>query len=482
MLEAAMTEQLRAGVAAVNITSPVGNYLQGYTRGTPSIGVHFDIYAKALVFDDGTTRAALVTTDLIGLEAAHVAMMREEVARWTDIPPDHVMINASHSHGGPTVQGLGKDAWGWLWGNPPDLDYARELAKKIGGLVAMADRRLRPAALGLGTGEACFNISRRRPTPEGTILAPNPDGVCDHRVKVVKIVDLGKQQQDGTDRPASAPSAILCQFTCHPTIMAMANLEISPDFPGVAQAFAEQAFGGGPTSGTGLPDGPGTLVLFAQGCCGDIRPNLATEDGQNFRPGTKQDAHRLGRILGAEIVKTCEETAVRAGQGPIRVASTRLTLPYVPLPERRILEEIAASGGQTHGGHLTVDGHPFGDAVWARLVLDKMAQGPLPAGIEVEVQALRIGELTIVGLPGEVFAEIGFQIEAAIAGPSLILGYTNGNHGYFCTQASYEGGGYEPAFSWMLYMHPAQFEPSNEHRLVAAGREVAARVWAESSE
>jgi hypothetical protein len=481
MPEVAMPGPLRAGVAAVNITSPVGNYLQGYTRGKPSIGVHLDIYAKAIVFADGAAKAALVTTDLIGLEAAHVAMMREEVSRWTDIPPDHVMINASHSHGGPTVQGLGQDPWGWLWGNPPDLDYARELAKKIGGLVAMADRSLRPAALGFGTGEACFNISRRRPTPEGTILAPNPDGVCDHRVKVVKIVDRTPDTPDGGDRPAPAPRAILCQFTCHPTIMAMANLEISPDYPGVAQAFAEQAYGGGPTSGTGLPDGPGTLVLFAQGCCGDIRPNLTTEDGQSFRPGTKRDAHRLGRILGAEVVKICEETAAGETEGSIRVASTRITLPYARLPERRRLEELAATGDHTHGGHLDVDGRPFGDAVWARLVLAKLDQGSLPAGIEVELQALRIGDLTIVGLPGEVFAEIGFQIEAAIAGPSLILGYTNGNHGYFCTQSSYEGGGYEPAFSWMLYMHPAQFEPSNEHRLVAAGREVAARVGTGSS-
>jgi hypothetical protein len=73
--------------------------------------------------------------------------------------------------------------------------------------------------------------------------------------------------------------------------------------------------------------------------------------------------------------------------------------------------------------------------------------------------------------------EIGAQIEASIEGPSLILGYTNGNHGYYCTQASYEVGGYEPSFSWMLYTHPAQFDPANEQLLVAAGRDVALRVW-----
>jgi hypothetical protein len=115
--------------------------------------------------------------------------------------------------------------------------------------------------------------------------------------------------------------------------------------------------------------------------------------------------------------------------------------------------------------------------MWAQHVLERLEAGPLPEGIEVEVQALRLGDLCIVGLPGETFAEIGFQIEQAIPGPSLILGYTNGNHGYFCTQVSYDGGGYEPSFSWMLYMHPAQYDPANEHRLVHAGRAAAAQVF-----
>src|SRR5205807_4177910 len=122
---------------------------------------------------------------------SHVAAMRDEVAGATDIPPEHVLICASHSHGGPTVQGLGGETFGWLWGNPPDLDYGRELARKVGGVVAMADRARRPVAVGFGLGEAHFNINRRRPQPGGQAdTAPNPAGVVDHRVKVVKLLDL----------------------------------------------------------------------------------------------------------------------------------------------------------------------------------------------------------------------------------------------------------------------------------------------------
>ena len=74
------------------------------------------------------------------------------------------------------------------------------------------------------------------------------------------------------------------------------------------------------------------------------------------------------------------------------------------------------------------------------------------------------------------FAEIGFQIEETIPGPSLVLGYSNGNVGYLCTQSAYAEGGYEPSFSWMLYVHPAPYEPTNEGRVVQAGRDVVAAV------
>lgn len=459
---------LRAGAAAVTITPAVGSYLQGYTRGKRSIGVHQELYAKALVFDDGATRAAIVTADLIGLEQATVAAVRAEVERWTGIPGGQVLVNCSHTHAGPTVCGLGGDRWGFCWGNPADLDYGRELPRRIAGAVELAARRLRPVALGYGEGRATFNVNRRRDTPSGTVLAPNPQGFNDQRVRVLKVLDEERWAAAGSDQPEPAPLAVLFSYTCHPTIMAMENLEVSGDYPGVAQAFVERAL---------AADGIAPVALFAQGCCGNIRPNLTTPDGSAFRPGTKQDCERLGRVLGAEVVRVVAETAVAPGAGPIRAAAARVFLPYQRLPTREELEAIVARGGTvTHDGHRTTDGTLYSDAVWARYVLARLAEGELPTGIEAEVQALRIGAYRFVGLAGEAFGEIGAQIEERAPRPTLVLGYTNGDVGYLCTEESYRGGGYEPAFSWMLYHHPAPFEPTNERRLVEAGRAVLAEV------
>jgi neutral ceramidase len=57
---------------------------------------------------------------------------------------------------------------------------------------------------------------------------------------------------------------------------------------------------------------------------------------------------------------------------------------------------------------------------------------------------MRIGPLVVVGLPGEIFVELGAQIKAALGdSPVLVCGYTNGNVGYVPTRAAYDEGGYE---------------------------------------
>ena len=341
----------------------------------------------------------------------------------------------------------------------------------------MAHRARRPVALGFGIGEAHFNVNRRRPKADGKVeLAPNPAGVIDHRVKVVKLIPVDGIDDQG-ERPAPAPLAVLFSFTCHPTIMAMANLEVSPDYPGVAQAFVEHAYLGGPPPVPAYRTDQARLDCSLRGARATSVRTWPPATASPSRPGTKRDAHRLGRILGAEVVKVCESVRATRGDRRIRVASQRVFLPYQALPERASLERLAAGENtHSHGGHMTTTGTPFGDAEWARVVLERANRGELPDGIEAEVQAIQIGDLTIVGLPGEVFAEIGFQIEEVVPGSSLVLGYSNGNVGYLCTQSSSPEGGYEPSFSWMLYVHPAPFEPTNKRRLVQAGRDVVAAV------
>ena len=178
------------------------------------------------------------------------------------------------------------------------------------------------------------------------------------------------------------------------------------------------------------------------------------------------------------MTRICDQIETLRGGSTVRVASKRVSLLYAGLPDRETLVELVRrGGGVTSEWHLNTDGTEFGEAVRAELVLERMGSAPPPRSIQVEVQAIRVGDFCVVGIAGEVFTEIGLQIEEAAPGPVLMLGTTNGNAGYICTEESYTDGGYEPSYSWMLYTHPAPFLPVNERLIIEAGRAVVSELF-----
>ena len=118
-------EDLRVGAAAVVITPPVGTPMAGYYFERAAEGVHDDLFAKALVLEQGETKAALVSLDLISTPFGMVEAAREEIERATGIPGRNVMISATHAHTGPVLAGRGlrDDALGggttWSAATPP---------------------------------------------------------------------------------------------------------------------------------------------------------------------------------------------------------------------------------------------------------------------------------------------------------------------------------------------------------------------------
>ncbi len=74
-------------------------------------------------------------------------------------------------------------------------------------------------------------------------------------------------------------------------------------------------------------------------------------------------------------------------------------------------------------------------------------------GAPEEIQALRVGETAIVGLPGEIFVEIGLEIKQRSPFPRTLVGeLANDNPGYIPTPKAFEEGSYE------VYTTPASPE------------------------
>jgi predicted neutral ceramidase superfamily lipid hydrolase len=89
---------LTAAAAETIITPPLGFRLQGYFSAGPATAVHDDLHARALVVDDGTTRVAIVSCDLIAVDRRLSGPIREMVRDAIGI--DHVMVCATHTHAG----------------------------------------------------------------------------------------------------------------------------------------------------------------------------------------------------------------------------------------------------------------------------------------------------------------------------------------------------------------------------------------------
>jgi hypothetical protein len=81
-------------------------------------------------------------------------------------------------------------------------------------------------------------------------------------------------------------------------------------------------------------------------------------------------------------------------------------------------------------------------------------QGTHPV-MPVEIQALRIGDLQLIGIPGELFAVLGLQIQADLSPQRcLVLTYSNDYLGYIPSPMAYEHGGYETVPGWANQLEP----------------------------
>src|SRR4051794_15181433 len=101
------SSSLKAGAAAVKITPSLDRtvYIAGYDNNRVAESIHDDLWARALVLDDGKTRMAFVSCDLIGLSNFRIRQFRSAVR---SVPSENVLIACTHVHSGPDTLGL----WG----------------------------------------------------------------------------------------------------------------------------------------------------------------------------------------------------------------------------------------------------------------------------------------------------------------------------------------------------------------------------------
>jgi hypothetical protein len=416
---AAAPAELRVGAGAVKITPPPGAPMAGYYYNRAADGVHDDLWAKAIVLDLDGVRAALVACDISGLPRPIIDEARREIARDPGIPADRVMISATHTHTGPVV--LSGSTRYNLEGEMLRIgrQYAADLPKLIAEAVRKATSALAPARVSAGRGrEDSLTFNRRFYMKNGTVgwnpgkLNPNivrPAGPIDPDVPVVSF-----------DTPKGDAVAVHVNYALH--LDTVGGTQYSADYPHTLSRLLGEA------------RGRDMLTLFTIGCAGNLNHiDVAWADKQKGHG----EAARIGTVLAAEALKTMKRLdALPAGFLRARSAMLKLPLAEVRAEDLAWARTITPTFG-------TDKAAPFMDLVRAFKFVDVAERKGAP--IEAEVQVIALGDqLAWVGLPGEIFTELGLAIKTASPFRYTVVSeLANGSIGYVPNRKAYPEGAYE---------------------------------------
>lgn len=411
---------LYMGVAKVDITPTEAIHLAGYGHRKGLLeGVSSRLYLRANVFRqsvDGEDRLALlVEADIIWWGPERMAGIRKKLLDRYGIREEHIVLSASHTHGGPQTTTVFVDMLGL-----PDAAYIEQLEEWLLQAVGQSLEVMEPVAVEQGSGICQVGINRRKWVDGAMIMAPNPDNYIDTNVEVFRFTT-----------ETGATKAVWMHYTCHPTVSSMN--QVNSDYSGAAMEQLEETLGGG------------AVVSFLQGCCGETRPALYKED--KFYSGTEEDVKRLGRLLANEVAAVLARPMKSIPPGAISGRRLEVQLPYEALPSET---EIAASA--------EVEGIP---AQWSA----KLQQNPqlLQPSIPLQISRLDIADgLSFIAMDGEMVLEYSEKVKRLSGGRARALGYSNGMVGYVPTAKQVEEGGYEGRDSHRLFTLAAVFDTTLE--------------------
>jgi len=450
--------ELRAGTAVVDVTDPRAEK------------VHDPSMAKVLLLEQAGRRGVIVTIDVVAIGGIgpigdrFLADLRGRLAREHAIPPEGVIVNASHCHAA----------------------VCADVADRIVAAVAEAKQRMVPVRAGAGTAnETRISENRRVDLVDGSqadmrraYAMPADDAIAATHGIDPQVGLLELERLDGTTLAA------VYLFACHP-IMNPPRRGTSADFPAVASRVVEEALG------------EGAVAFFVQGCGGDINPVRYKEID---RPA---DAEPLGSLLGGTVLAGLRRIEPVA-DAPFRIESELVELPrgtdFEARIERLEAERVALVAGLTptniafeqflpalvaqavfpgdpgrsrqrtlheqalaadddaaeHDRLLAIEVEAYRKNIEAMeritrlnvnlaLLKSHLARRDAADGapLDAEIAGLRVGDFRLVTFPGELVSEVGLDIKRAAGHPTaFVAGYTNGYLHYLPTGRQRANTGY----------------------------------------
>ncbi len=424
-----MPATLKAGSATANITPPLGTRIPGGFRPRYAENVDDELFAKAVVIDNGTTRIAIVTCDLIAIPEKVANAAKARIADRCDIPPAHVMINATHTHTAVAIADL--------LGVDEDTEYTEWVPLKIADAVELAVWRRKPARIGFASvDEERITFNRRWHMRDGTVRfnpgiehpdLVKPTGTIDPEVAMMFV----EATDDGT------PISAVANFSLHYIGTDNSNA-LSADYFGHFDRLMRHYLG------------DTCISLLWNAASGQIN-NTDFSGRTKWTASGHQQAVKMANVLAGHFIvekqlMEMHETLDLSGD----LATLTFQRKQITAEDLKIAEQVLSV---PQGAYDAYETGPFSWVVGERIpnaLVDVYARecqrlAKLPTQMTAPVQVIRLGAAAIVALPGEVFVETGMNIKSrSDANPTFLVSLANGYIGYICTdKALIEEGGYE---------------------------------------
>lgn len=409
---------LHVGFAETDITPKLGSQSPGGMQVRRFNAVHDPLKAVAMVIQNDSLAVALVGIDAVFISEEATAHAREAITASTKIPGSHVLIGASHTHGGGPVA--------TCFESEADPEYVDLVAKRVAEAVSTAYHSLHASELGDGIGhEPSISFNRRFLMRNGR-QATHPGKGNPNIVKPAGPID-----PDVGVLAARAPGGellgVFVNFACHLTVMG--GNGFTADYVYHLREALRSHF-----------KKPALPVGFLLGAAGDVT------QVDNLRPGREfgeEWSSLFGLALGAEVIQTVGRM-VWHKDAALQAAQT-----FVPIPIREPRE------GPAEPPALGLGSGSVADKIYANEreeVEKERARRPV---IPCEVQAMRIGDLGIVTNGAEFFCQLGLDIKAGSPFQrTWVVSLANQWIGYVATPTAYYAGGYEPRTARSAKMAP----------------------------
>jgi hypothetical protein len=345
-----------------------GVWMAGFGNGRAATGAHDEQWARAVVFEQGDVSIGLVALDLIGLFHGDVVEIRK-MASEADLGLDHILVATTHQHEGQDTMGLWGPSFGQSGYSPEYAAFVRERA--VEALQQAIDTR-READIRLGTAEA----------PELLNDTRLPD-VRDQSITSLQLRDAQSDEVFGT----------VVIWGNHPEALGSGNTLLTSDYPHFLREEMESQW-------------PGSTAVFFSGILGGLTTTIGIvgcpdANGEETCPqGTFERAEYVGVGAARAAIDSLQ------GENGRDVEVDELGFRRHPffLTTSNAGFALMFLSGLVPRSLYTPEGVAYAAEDVADLDLDDVLEGR--AVIATEVDALAIGEVEIVTIPGELYAEL----------------------------------------------------------------------------